>query len=277
MRCRTARRWMPDATKKYTTIEVIGDAGLAEADDLYLVTHPTYFETQRRDLWFYERLWAVLLRQLEKRHEQRTLIEFGSGPGFLCALAERRWLAGAMKGDFWIGVIHGIEPSFVAREHAESLRLRVAEFRESYNGFSLFRHAIATEVLEHVEDPTTTLNLWREALVPDGYLALSVPNDNSPLQRLFGKWISPDRKTPEPWKHHTHLHYFNRRSLRSVVEASGFEVVWERTSFPVEILLAIPFMPRHWAWKLSRLWPAPPLLWRCGIGRHLLFVCKKAP
>jgi SAM-dependent methyltransferase len=226
------------------------------ADDLYLKWHPDYFETQRKDLWYYERLWSVLLRELEKRTKGRWLVEFGSGPGFLLALAERRGWRNA----------RGIEPSPIARAHAASLGVVSAEEWPYFS--SVNDAALATEVLEHVEDPTTTLREWGEALVPGGYLALSVPNDNNPLQRLFwGK--------SKPWVHPTHLHYFNRDSLRRVVEEAGFEVVWERTSFPVELLLVIPFLPRKVAWKLSRLWPAPPFLWRFRIGRHLLFVCRK--
>lgn len=224
-------------------------------DDLYTKVWPDYFETQRKDLWYYERLWVVLLRQLEMRKgEDLGLIEFGSGPGFLLALAERRG---------WDAV--GIEPSPVARSHAA--RLGVWS-REDNRGLCYRRSAIATEVLEHVEDPRETLLEWSRSLCGSGVIALSVPNDNNPLQRLF--W---GRK--KPWIHPTHRSYFNPKSLKALVESCGFKVVWQRTSFPVELLLVIPFLPRKWAWKLSRLWPAPPLLWRFNIGRHCLLVARK--
>src|SRR5688572_16791472 len=230
---------------------------VSEADKLYTEVHPDYFAVQRRDLWFYERLWRVLLGQLEKRpRKMPTLIEFGSGPGFLMKLAERRgWHA------------FGEEPSDVARRHAEGLGLTgcvpLGHFK-----FSEFGAAIATEVLEHLEDPCAALKRWGSLLPNGGHLVLSVPNDNNPLQRLF--W-----GRSKPWIHHTHKHYFNPRSLRELVQSAGFEVVWQRTSFPVELLLVLP-IPRKWAWKLSRLWPAPPLLWRLHIGRHCLLVARKA-
>ena len=234
---------------------------LFEADKLYTEVHPEYFVTQRKDLWFYERLWGVLLDQLERRTEDRWLIEFGSGPGFLLRQAvDRGWLA------------QGVEPSLIARSHA--LSLRMVSFPEPPD-CGHFSAAIATEVLEHVENPLATLREWRGALTPGGFLAISVPNDYSPLQRLFGAWISPDRKTPRSWIHHTHKSYFNPRSLRELLGQAGFKVVWQRTSFPVELLLAVPFLPRKWAWKLSRVWPAPPLLWRWHVGRHCLVVAQK--
>lgn len=220
-------------------------------DDLYTKWHPDYFSTQKKDLWYYERLWSVLLRQLEKRRSERTLVDFGSGPGFLLKLAAKRG---------WMAI--GEEPSVIARAHASRLGVTCAE-----PGFWLCKYdcGIATEVLEHVDDPSEVLGYWGRCVL--GHLALSVPNDNNPLQRLFwGK--------KKPWIHPTHKSYFNPKSLKALVESCGFKVVWQRTSFPVELLLILP-IPRKWAWKLSRLWPAPPLLWRFGIGRHCLLVAQK--
>ncbi len=214
---------------------------------------PEYFEVQRKDLFWYERLWAVLLRQLEKRTEGRGLVEFGSGPGFLLAQAARRgWSA------------FGIEPSDIARQHA--LTLDVLSVSQIYPGHKC-EAAIATEVLEHVDVVGETLLAWRDVLQTGGLLALSVPNDNNPLQRLFwGK--------SKPWITPLHRRYYTSKRLREDLESAGFEVVWQRTSFPVELLLVLP-IPRKWAWKLSRVWPAPPFLWRFGIGRHVLMVARK--
>lgn len=221
------------------------------SDELYTEVHPDYFERQGRDVFWYERLWSVLLRQLENRADGRTLIEFGSGPGFLLALAAKRgWVA------------DGNEPSMLACAHAAQLGVWSSPNLLS----TTYSAAIATEVLEHLDDPKGSLVNWSARLKPGGYLAISVPNDNNPLQRLFwGK--------SKPWIHHTHKHYFTPKSLRALVESAGFDVVWERTSFPVELLLVLP-IPRKWAWKLSRVWPAPPFLWRFGVGRHCLLVAR---
>jgi 2-polyprenyl-3-methyl-5-hydroxy-6-metoxy-1,4-benzoquinol methylase len=193
---------------------------------------------------------------------RRSLLDIGSGPGFLVLQAHKRgWRA------------FGEEPSKIAIEHADRLGVCTqASFRHS-----AFDCITATEVLEHLDDPLAMLRRMHDQLNADGMVALSVPNDENPLQRLFGSWIAPpgcdDPK--RPWRHHTHKHYFNPKSLKALVESAGFEVVWQRTSFPVELLLAIPFLSRKLAWKLSRLWPAPPFLWRFGIGRHCLLVARK--
>jgi len=247
-----------------------------QADRLYTDVWPDYFETQRRDLWYYERLWLVLLRQLETRTPIRVLTDFGSGPGFLLKLAQRR---------FWSTL--GIEPSKLAREHASSIGVSSVSPMTAANfpmAFGTCEAGIATEVLEHCDDAEAALREWRGYIRSGGHLALSVPNDNNPLQRLFGRLLAPRKSDSggliqcedrsRPWIHHTHKHYFNLKSLRELLERCGFEVVWQRTSFPVELLLVLP-IPRKWAWKLSRLWPAPPFLWRLHIGRHCLVVARK--
>lgn len=225
-----------------------------DPDALYRDVWPEYFETQRRDLYWYERLWSVLLRQLELRTEGRRLVEFGSGPGFLLQLARKRG---------WDPV--GVEPSPLARQHSVELGFLTLE---KANPDLAENAGISTEVLEHVDDPGVTLAEWREALAPRGLLALSVPNDDNPLQGLFSGLGE------QPWVHHTHKHYFNPQSLKRLVNAAGFRTVWLRTSSPTELLLRLP-ISRHLAWKLHRVWPAPPLLWRLNVGRHVLLVAQK--
>lgn len=225
-------------------------------DDLFTKVHSNYFETQKRDLKHYERLWRVLLRRLGLPCGR--LLDFGSGPGFLLALAKRLgWEA------------YGEEPSRVARLHAWDLGVVSAP---NAADFGPFRACISTEVLEHLDAPKSELERIWSLLEPGGLLAISVPNDGTngrgnPLQRLFwGK--------KKPWLHHTHKHYWGPRTFLLLVESAGFKVTWQGTSFPVELLLVLP-IPRNLAWKLSRLWPAPPLLWRLGIGRHNLLVARK--
>lgn len=226
-------------------------------DTFYTETWPDYVTTQRKDLFWYRRLWAVLLEQLELRipeKEKRHLLDFGSGPGFLLQQAtERGWCC------------EGLEPSAVARYHARQVWIHSSAIPKGPLG--RFTAVISTETLEHIDDVDAALQSMHAWLGPQGYLALSVPNDENPLQRLFWPW-------KKPWRHHTHKHYFNPDSLKRKVEANGFVVEWERTSFPVELFLILP-IPRKWAWKLSRVWPAPPFLWRLRIGRHCLLVARK--
>lgn len=226
-------------------------------DAFHTETWPTYAEDQRKDLFWYERLWGVLLNRLENQSTPNTmglgLLDYGCGPGFLVALAHRRgWPAS------------GYDPSAKARADALDINnikvLPEPDFRTFYGC------VVMTEVLEHIQNPEHALHEAWKLLAHNGLLAISVPNDDNPLQSSGAK---------QPWVHDSHLHYLNPKSLRRLVENAGFDVTWQGSSFPVEVLLAIPFMPRKWAWKLSRLWPAPPVLWRFNIGRHALLVARK--
>lgn len=227
-----------------------------EADKFYTEVWPDYMQRQMADIWWYERLWSVLLDRLGKPRGG-LLVDWGSGPGLLLNLAQRRGWS-----------VWGIEPSPSARAMADSIGIGSSHPDAIADWHSTKADAIiSTETLEHVQDPAAELRKMASILTSGGLIAISVPNDNNPLQRLFwGK--------SKPWVHHTHLSYFNPRSLREKVEQAGFEVVWQRTSFPVELLLVLPIR-RKLAWKLSRLWPAPPLLWRFGIGRHCLMIARK--
>lgn len=73
--------------------------------------------------------------------------------------------------------------------------------------------AMATfHTLEHLTDPLATLDLAARALRPQGQLWIEVPD-------LLSNWQS------RLFVHPAHLSYFSAESLRSVVQAAGFEVL----------------------------------------------------
>jgi SAM-dependent methyltransferase len=83
---------------------------------------------------------------------------------------------------------------------------------------------IATEVLEHYEDDVGALRGWRERLVPNGALILSVPA----FPGRFGPW---DVKAG-------HYRRYEREGLAATLRAAGFEPVAIRTyGFPLGNLL----------------------------------------
>lgn len=72
-------------------------------------------------------------------------------------------------------------------------------------------------VLEHVPDPTATLNEIHRILKPDGLLLLRVPNLSSWDARLFGSmWVGLDAPR--------HLFVFSPRALTSLLKQTGFKV-----------------------------------------------------
>jgi SAM-dependent methyltransferase len=85
-------------------------------------------------------------------------------------------------------------------------------------------------VLEHVEDPNTLLTEVHRILKPEGLLVIEVPNYNSIVVKLFGRYSS-FLGTP------LHLYSFSVRTLEMILIKNGFLCV--RSIFP--ILRGLPY------------------------------------
>lgn len=76
------------------------------------------------------------------------------------------------------------------------------------------------DVIEHVVDPATLIELTARVLKPNGYLVLTTPKFDSFLARLMGKYwycIFP-----------AHIHYFTNKSLSRLLNRAGFTIVKRR-------------------------------------------------
>ncbi len=155
----------------------------------------------------------------------RSLLDVGCGTGrFLLRARERGWQ------------VRGLEPSRRAAAHAREQGLAVEEcFLDEYQADQTAPFAAVTmhEVLEHIPDPGALVRRCVELLAPGGLLALSVPNDYSPLQGVLRDlgtrpwWVAPPH----------HLNFFDFASLRGLLERSGLAVLHEEGSFPMELFL----------------------------------------
>lgn len=200
----------------------------AYREDYYKAEKPDYLAFAREDeAWlrtsFGDRY--ALFESLLPSHRRRVL-DVGTGPGFfLVAGRERGWSA------------QGIEPSRQAAEHARSLGLDIIEgflSDHTVDRLTLCDVVHMSEVLEHVPDPAAIVRLARSRLAPGGLICVSVPNDYNPLQDVLTGadgfprwWVQPPH----------HLNYFNFASLSAFLEAQGFEIVAQDTSFPMELFL----------------------------------------
>ncbi len=82
------------------------------------------------------------------------------------------------------------------------------------------------DVIEHVPDPMETLAAAARLLAPDGLLALSTGDIQSPVSRLLGS----------SWRLITydHLYYFSERTICNYLKTLGLEVI--KTSYPGRIV-----------------------------------------
>jgi SAM-dependent methyltransferase len=114
----------------------------------------------------------------------------------------------------------GVEISgFAVRYAREKLNLEVHHGSLESAGYPSGFFDIVTlwYVLEHVEDPFELLREVRRVLRPCGVLGIAVPNLRSLFRLLYHRqWIEERRKQ----RHH--LYDFEPRTLRTLLEKSGF-------------------------------------------------------
>lgn len=153
-------------------------------------------------------------RLVEKYARRGCILDAGSGDG---------WFLLSMKRAGWDA--HGCEPSpRAAAFQRDALGLDTVTggvFTAQYPGES-FDAVTMWSVLEHVEDPAAMLRELSRIMKPGGTLIAGVPNFNSVERSLFGpKWFS----LMVPF----HLYHFTPRTMKSLLEKTGFKL--EQTIF----------------------------------------------
>jgi SAM-dependent methyltransferase len=112
----------------------------------------------------------------------------------------------------------GIEPSPIAAEKARSFGLNVFNGTiEDFETDERFDIITASQVLEHVPDPVSTLTRMKSFLAPGGMIWIAVPNAACRWAKALGwKWDGADL----PY----HLLHFTPQSLTTAAANSGLKV-----------------------------------------------------
>jgi 2-polyprenyl-3-methyl-5-hydroxy-6-metoxy-1,4-benzoquinol methylase len=177
----------------------------------------------------------------------KNLLDFGCGVGKLCHIAREHGIQTT-----------GIEADSCARQIArKSGALRVYasldELRATEPGARF--EIMIWDVIEHLREPWIDLEALSALLQPGGWLLLSTPNADS-FRALL------QRERWENIVNPTHFYYFERRSLRLVLERAGFCGV-------AEWRFSIRY-PRHTI--LRRM--VHQALFACRLQGQLLFVAR---
>jgi len=152
----------------------------------------------------------LALEEVERHLPGRgQLLDLGCWVGFLLAEArERGWQT------------LGVEPSEFASTYARE-RLGLEVLRADLFSVPLPERAFDAvtmgDVIEHLTEPARALQRIREVMVPDGVLWLALPDAGSRVARVLGRrWWSV---IP------THVQYFTRRSITTLLGREGFQVL----------------------------------------------------
>ena len=196
--------------------------------EYYSAEKPLYIQRYLEDIEWWNMVYAERYETLEAHlpEQRRRLLDVGSGPGlFLQHGKDRGW------------DVSGVEPSVQAAKHSHEQGLNVTnDFLTEANAasFGQFDAINLSEVLEHIPDPASFLKITYGMLAPSGLICIAVPNDFNELQKA----AVSQQKLPEWWvapPHH--INYFDHPSLASLLNDSGYEVIHQESTFPIEMFL----------------------------------------
>lgn len=155
-----------------------------------------------------------VLDAIEAHTGRGGLLDLGCWVGFLLAEAEKRG---------W-GTL-GVEPSAFASTYAREnlgLDVRTEDLFGADLGGRTFDAVFLGDVIEHLPDAGGALDRIRPMLARGGVLAMALPDAGSRLARATGaRWWSV---IP------THVHYFTRHSMRTLLDRHGYETLAIGTS-----------------------------------------------
>lgn len=122
---------------------------------------------------------------------------------------------------------YGLDPDKNAQKIAKKFNLKFHLGFIDDNPFpnEKFDFVIASQVLEHTNNPINFLKLCKNRLRKDGKIILSFPNTDSLGERVFKEnWLH--------WHIPYHLNHFNRKSLNDLAEKAGLEIDKIKTTTP---------------------------------------------
>jgi 2-polyprenyl-3-methyl-5-hydroxy-6-metoxy-1,4-benzoquinol methylase len=150
---------------------------------------------------------------------KKTLIDFGCGAGYFLKLAINAGYS-----------VSGIEiNNTLATSAQKELKVKIVNKDICEYNDNDYKYDIVTmlDFIEHLENPSDILKKSSEILEPEGYIVLYTPNHRSLLvivSRILSK-ITGKLSFVYPIFNDLHLVYFDKKTLKKIVEDSGYEVL----------------------------------------------------
>lgn len=181
-------------------------SGYTEGDD------PTYVS----QLEARERTFAEALGEIERNAPQKgRLLDIGTAAGaFVAAARDRGWQAEGCEPNKWLA-------EWGTSHYGITIR-QGSVFDQPYEPAS-FDVITLWDVIEHTPDPRAVLEHCRTLLKPGGVLVVNYPDIGSWIARVLGRrWL---------FLTSVHLYYFDRRTIRMILERTGYRVDTVRPHF----------------------------------------------
>ena len=195
----------------------------------YETEKPEYIENNVEDAVWWDFTYGLRIDRADALSARKVTnwLDVGTGPGNFMDAAVKKGKS-----------VKGVEPSTAASQHA------IAKGHEVVNAYfnqdvatelGIFEGVHCSEVLEHIPNPVDFLGSIKKVMDEDSILCIVVPNDFSLIQDIY---TSSNNNVPKWWIDPPfHLNYFTNVSLRSMLEANGFEVIYETSMFPIDLFL----------------------------------------
>lgn len=171
---------------------------------------------------FYKQVFSLL-----KPLKIDSILDAGCGEGFTLVKLKRAKIGRKVQG-----IDTSADAIKLAKKHYPNLPIDKGSVYDLPYKDSSFDLVIATEVLEHLDDPSKALSELKR--VASRYVLLSVPNE--PLftiaNFLRGKYLKNLGNHPE------HINHWSKGEFRNFVKKSGLRVSTVKTPFPWTIVLA---------------------------------------
>ena len=132
---------------------------------------------------------------------------------------------------FGIELPGSLAQTAVAKYHEQ---IHVGTIEDSSFEHSFFDVITLQDVFDHVRDPLETLRLCHRMLKPSGLIVIKVHD----IQSLFARLCGPRYYAIAP---PYHLSYFNKKSLSTALETSGFTKISHSYMGHILMLKTIPY------------------------------------
>jgi 2-polyprenyl-3-methyl-5-hydroxy-6-metoxy-1,4-benzoquinol methylase len=152
--------------------------------------------------------------------DNKRVLEIGSGPGSITRLLkDNHCRVTALEVD-----LKAIE---IVSEYCEKVYpcdLNDPEWPEKLSGSDKFEVVVAGDVLEHLNDPWSTLSSLQALLADDGYVVISLPHAGH--NAVIASLLTGDFAY-QPWGllDKTHIRFFGIKNIQSLFNDAGFKII----------------------------------------------------